>query len=89
MRHQNPSNSIENYINLSFNIKDSHPKILYYALPPLYALRGALYPFISNILIALKHHNFLSQKDILELFESFHNDYDVLFCNCVIYLRIR
>ena len=73
MRHINTGKSIGDYIILSFNIKESHPKLLYYTLPDLYALRGTLYHFIDKVIMVCRHLNLVSQEDVSEIFESFHN----------------
>ena len=66
MRREKPDKSISYSISLSLNIKESHPK-----LP--YALRGTLLSFIINILMVRKNLYFLSQENVSELLESFHN----------------
>ena len=70
MRHGNPAKTIDDYISLSLNIKESHPKLLDWYLPGLYTLRGTIYCFISKVLMVRKHLDFMSQEYVLELFES-------------------
>ena len=73
MRHGNPDKIISDYIRLSLNINRSHTKLLDYAIPSLYVLRGTLYSLMRKILMARKHLYSVSQEDVWELFESFQN----------------
>ena len=71
--HRNPDKIIGDYISLYFNIKESRPKLLYWNLPKIYVQIGPLYSFISKFLMVCKHLDFMSQEDVLELFDSFYN----------------
>ena len=84
MHHGNLAKIIKNYIGLSPDIKEIHPKLMYQALTELYTLRYTLYKFISKVLMVCKHLNFVPQEDVSELFESFHNSSEFLFYHCVI-----
>ena len=67
MLHGDTNKNIGNYTSFSFNIKQSHPKLLYQALSDLYKLRGTLYSFIGKVLIVCKNLDFMFQEDYLEL----------------------
>ena len=86
MSHGNLAKTINDYISLYFNVKESQPKLLYQALPELSTLRDTVYSFISKVIMVRKHLYFFPQEDVLKLFDGLHNAYEFLFYHCVIQL---